>query len=169
MKRFFTLSLLVITALFCLVQMQSNAQQSKAISANPIGLAFNLLNATFENKTAPTNSFTISGNYWSIGDWKAYGFGGSYRWYFDLNDGKKPIQGMFVGPKVNVGFFSWGGSNYFTYNSQTYIGIGGEFGYKWVWSGFMLEPSLTLLIAAGSVDYVSVGAFGAGLSIGYAW
>jgi hypothetical protein len=166
MKRLVILSLSIL----CLASATSFAQNySKAISANPIGLAFDLLNATYENKTSPNNSFTITGNYWSISDWTAFGIGGSYRWYFDINDGKRPIQGMFAGPKVSVGFFSWGGESYYNYSSQTWVGIGGEFGYKWVWDGFMLEPSLNLLFGVGKVEHFTVGAFGAGLSLGYAW
>ncbi|MGA2297257.1 MAG: hypothetical protein ABSG15_06905 [FCB group bacterium] len=144
---------------------------SHSISANPIGLVFGIFNATYEQQTAPINSFTVFGNYWSVLDWSAYGFGGSYRWYPHLfEDGKKPLEGFSVGPRADIGFWSWTGFGSYSGYGGTSIAIGGEAAYKWVFGGFVVEPIIVLEINVSKVvGYTNYNAFAGGCNLGYAW
>lgn len=154
---------------------KSSAQTyNQAVSANPLGLVFDIFNVTYEHKLSQTNSFTVNGYYWGVENWNAYGFGGSYRWYIDaFKDGKTSLEGFSVGPAVAIGFWSFDGPSYMDYGDSfggTSIAIGGEAAYKWVWDGFMLEPSISIMFNASKVDgYNDYNAFGLGLSAGYAW
>jgi hypothetical protein len=139
-----------------------------SISADPISLAFGVFNATYEWQTAPINSFTIFGEYWSFVDWSAYGIGASYRWYPHLfEDGKKPLEGFSVGPRIDISFWNWGGYTGLN-NNYTSIGIGGEAAYKWVFGGFVVEPLIVINIPILKIVY-TYGAFGPGVNLGYAW
>ncbi|MFA6571662.1 MAG: hypothetical protein WCT77_10580, partial [Bacteroidota bacterium] len=123
-----------------------------AISANPIGLVFGLFNATYEQQVAPINSFTINGYYWSIVDWAAYGIGGSYRWYPKLfDDGKRPLEGFSCGPLVQIGFWKWNGWGTYSDYGGVSFAIGGEAAYKWVFGGFVVEPSINLVFNLSKV------------------
>lgn len=155
----------------------SSLGQGHAISANPIGLAFGILNATYEHKVGTSNSFTVSGYRFSFAtNWSAYGIGGSYRWYFNLDDGKKPIQGLSAGPLIAFGFWSWDGPDIYdpwgildSYDGGTSVAIGGELAYKWVFSGFVVEPILALTFNAVDITGLSYQAYGVGVNLGYSW
>lgn len=144
---------------------------NNAISVNPIALAFGMFNATYESRLSAANSFTVSGYYWGYSSWKAYGFGGSYRWYLKLlQDNKKPLEGLSAGPAIAIGFWSWGGETYFgAYDGGTSIAIGGEAAYKWVFDGFVVEPILQFMFNVASITGLSYQPFGAGVNLGYAW
>jgi hypothetical protein len=148
----------------------SRYNYSHTISANPILLAFSILNVTYEHQVSPINSFTIFGQYFSVVDWAAYGVGGSYRWYPKLfDDGKRALEGFGVGPAAALSFWSWEGYTGYTDYGGTLFEIGGEASYKWVWGGFALEPIVRLMIPVTKITGYSAGAFGAGVNLGYAW
>ena len=143
---------------------------NNAISANPIGLAFGMLNATYESRLSAVNTFTISGYYWKIVDWTAFGFGGSYRWYLKLlQDNKKPIEGLSAGPALAIGFWKWDGPYGSTLDGGTSIAIGGEVAYKWVFDGFVVEPIITIMFNAASITGLTYDPFRGGVNLGYAW
>ncbi len=139
---------------------------SNGISANPIGLVFGFLNATYEFQTAPENSITISGYYWNFLGWTAYGFGGSYRFYIVKEEKKAIIEGFSFGPAASIGFWGYESS---LYSNATSFAIGGEAAYKWVWGGFMLEPNVQLMINVLNIEGLAYRSFGLGVNIGYAW
>ncbi len=162
--------LFVFVCLYTLLPGQSIAQPySNSISANPIGLAFGVLNATYENKLSPTNSFTIFGLYYGYTDWAAFGVGGSYRWYLDINEGKRPIEGLSVGPMAEFGFWSWSGPSYITNDGGASFAIGGEVAYKWVFNKFVVEPIVRLSIPVVKIHGLTYHSFGGGVNLGYAW
>ena len=165
--------LLIILAVFAFAIPSKDALAQKSynncISANPLGLAFGLFNATYEGRLSARNSFTINANYWSLADWYAFGIGGSYRWYLTLiQDKKKPLEGLSVGPLVAVGFWKYSGS-FYSYTGQTSFAIGGEAAYKWVFDGFAVEPIIRIAFNVMHNDYFSYNAFGLGCNLGYAW
>ncbi|MBI5325257.1 MAG: hypothetical protein HZB41_08310 [Ignavibacteriae bacterium] len=147
------------------------AQYNNAISANPIGLAFGLFNATYETRVSANNSFTVSGYYWKLLDWTAFGFGGSYRWYLKLlTDNKKPLEGLSAGPAIALGFWKWDGPyGSLVYDGGTSIAIGGEVAYKWVFDGFVVEPIINIMFNVASLSGLTYQPFGAGVNLGYAW
>ena len=142
---------------------------SNAISANPLGLAFGILNATYETQLSVQNSLTISGYYysWAV-DWAAYGIGGSYRWYIVKEQGKRIIEGFSFGPMAAFSFWSWRGTG--TADGGSTLSIGIEGAYKWVFGGFVVEPILTISFPvsrfSGAPTYQS---YGLGVNLGYAW
>jgi hypothetical protein len=170
MKAIFAACLIAL-ALTCVPGQQAQAQaRDHVISADPLGLAFGMLNATYEQKVGNSNSFTIFGSYWSYLSWTAYGFGGSYRWYFNLNDGKAPLEGLSAGPMISVGVWDWGGISFINdYSGGTSIAIGGELAYKWIFGQFAVEPILRLNFNVASISGLDYRAYGLGVNLGYAW
>ena len=139
-----------------------------AITANPIGLAFGRLDLTYEQLLSSTNSFTVNGMYWSIGDWSAFGIGGSYRWYLDLfKTREKPLAGFSVGPRASLGSWVWNGFAD-SYDNGVSVSIGGEAAYKWIWDGFAVEIGLNLDFPLIKTE-ANMSALGLIGSIGYAW
>jgi hypothetical protein len=148
----------------------AQAQYSNSIGADPISLAFGVLNVTYEHKVAPTNSFTIFGSYFSIIDWSAYGIGGTYRWYLDVGNDKQALEGLSLGPLAEIAFWSWNGS-YYSYSGGASVIIGGNVSYKWIFGGgFVVEPNATIAFnAAAPTGFSGYHAFGLGVNLGYAW
>lgn len=142
----------------------------QSISANPVGLIFGILNATYEQQISAKNTFTVNGLYWSIGNWTAFGIGGSYRWYIlESETNKKPIEGLSVGPTIS--FSSWSFDTDFgslDVDEGLNVALGGEVAYKWVFgSGFTVEPILSFSFGVTGVGDLTP--FGAGVNLGYAW
>lgn len=138
---------------------------NQSISANPIGLAFGLFNATYEQALNAENSFTVGANYWGYAGWTAFGISGSYRWYL-FQDSEKMLKGLSFGPLVSFGM--WGYEND-TYANSTSLSVGGEIAYKWVFDGFVVEPNAQISFNVLSIDGLSYRPFGIGVSLGYAW
>lgn len=172
MKAFFAACLIAL-ALTSVPGQQAQAQaRDHSISADPLGLALGMLNATYEQRVGSTNSFTVYGSYWSISDWTAFGFGGSYRWYFNLNDGKTPLEGLSAGPAVTIGFWDFGGYKIFNESyGGTSIAIGGELAYKWIFNQFVVEPILRVNFNVTDVSGLgsTYRGYGLGVNLGYAW
>ena len=167
--KFKSLLIALMLILFVSVNLEAAPKYSNSIGANPIGLAFGLFNATFETQLSPENSLVINGNYWSILDWTAFGFGGSYRWYIVKEPGKSIIEGFSFGPTVSIGFWKWGGYGSYSGSGTTSVAIGAEAAYKWVFGGFVVEPSLGFSFNAVSITGLNYPGFGLGCIIGYAW
>jgi hypothetical protein len=168
--------LIIIVTFLLLCSTNSNAQKAsynQCIGVNPVTLLYNgTFSATYEQKIAPKNSFTLSGYYWSYYNMVAYGFGGSYRWYLKaFDDGKKCIQGFSVAPTLAIGFWSWNGNQ--ALNNEyggTSVAIGAEAAYKWVWDNFYIEPILSLSINMTNIHGLqNYRPFNLGANIGYAW
>jgi hypothetical protein len=159
----------VLMALVIAPNLKSAPKYSSAITADPFGLVWGQLNATYEFQTSPENSITIFGSYWGYADWSAFGFGGSYRWYLGfIKDGKKIIEGFSFGPRAELGFWTWNGS-YYNYDGGMTVAIGGEAGYKWIWGGFVLEPNFRLMFPVSKVTGLSYTGYGFGVNVGFAW
>lgn len=170
MKRFF--AILVVLALMGLYNAQDMLAQrvvknyNQSIGANPIGLAFGIFNAKYEQQVSAENSFTAEAIYWSFAGWSAFGVGGSYRWYL-FQDYNKALTGFSFGPYASVGFWSFETA---TWGGGTSLGLGAEAAYKWVFDGgFMVEPLVNVNFNILSLDGLSYRPFGIGLVVGYAW
>lgn len=172
MNKFFKIAIILFVIITCSNSLFSQQRRySQSISANPIGLAFGVLNATYEQKLDPVNTFTINGYYWAITDWNAFGIGGSYRWYLKIiDDNKHIIEGLSVGPLVAIGFWSWKGSSLYKDYGGVSFAIGGELAYKWIFDGFVVEPMINLTFNVNKIEGLSTyNPFSAGINLGYAW
>ncbi len=171
MKKFTLLTILIIIFAMSLPsESYSAGNYENSISGDPISLIFGNINVTFEHQVMPQNSFTVFASYWSYFDWTAWGIGGSFRWYIVKEPGKRILEGFSFGPFLAVNFWSWGGNTFLNdYAGGTTIAIGGEAAYKWVFSGFVVEPILRLAIPFGTLNGLSYRSFGIGCNLGYAW
>lgn len=153
---------LAFALVFCFGCASTISAQS-VIKANPLGLAFGVLNASYEKFTGDNTSFTLRANFYSRGlggyRYTGFGVGGGYRFY--LSDNERP-KGLYVGPIANVGFI--GGDDDFIGN-YTLITVGGIIGYQ-----LMLGDKFTMEFSAGPTYGIITGgnfdddfdAFGAG-------
>jgi hypothetical protein len=148
------------------VQAQKKSMNyTKSITANPVALAFNIFNATYEQQIGPVNSFTAFGSYYGAGSWSAFALGGSYRWYL-MSDDQRPIKGLSAGPLATLSFWN---SDVDGVDGITGIGIGGEIAYKWVFNeGFAIEPIVQLNYMFIE-DNISYSPLGVGVNLGYSW
>ena len=166
----FSLFIIILSLItMCTLSPAAKAQKHEhSISANPIGLVFGVINATYENKLSKENSFTVSGYYWSYSSWNAFGVGGSYRWY--IVD-KHALEGFSFGPVVSLGFWSWDGNSIVNdnYDGGTSLSIGGEAAYKWIFGSFVVEPQVGFSINLIKINGLSYRGFGLGVNLGYAW
>ena len=172
MRKLIATTFIVLCVALAVPQDMKAQSYSNSLSADPLGLAFGMLNATFESRVGAQNSFTLFGNYYTstyLADWTAFGFGGSYRWYFDINDGKRPIQGLSAGPFIAFSFWSWGGPSWINYDNSLAVAIGGEGAYKWVFGGFVVEPYLRLALPITKGDGITYRGYGLGCNLGFAW
>ncbi|MFH1051567.1 MAG: hypothetical protein V1779_11655 [bacterium] len=156
------------------------ASYNEAITVDPLNFLLNsIVNAKYEKKLSPTNSYTIgalliyrttSGQ--SSGTWMGYGLSGSYRWYYDLfKTRQKAIQGFSFGPRASLSYYGFSGDHNVSDDNATVITIGGEAMYKWVWDSFVLETGILLDFPLyGHKDLPwTYGTFGLNAAIGYAW
>jgi hypothetical protein len=170
MKKMFFLLMI-----FTLIINISYAQkETKAVTANPIGLAFGVFNAQYEFALNQQNSVAIRANFigYSIGSYSnsAFGFGGSYRWYVADS---KTIRGWFAQPSADILFWSadWKDLGQNKNESTVFFGVGGDGGYKWIWDHFALEVSAGARLYLGKISGLSFGGFAPalGVNLGYAW
>jgi hypothetical protein len=95
-----------------------------------------------------------------------FGFGGTYRFYIADS---RALTGMSVGPGADL--FIASGDN----DSYTIFGLGGDFQYKWIFSGFVVEPSFMLRQLFAPDEISTPGGDASGLywrlraNVGYAW
>lgn len=166
--KIFTLLFLIVIFTFSLFG-DAYAQKAKAgryeysIAVDPIDLLNrDALNVTFEFQTDKINSVTFFGTFYNLNTNvinNAFALGASYRWYPNfIPDGKKCIEGFAIGPFLN-GIFYDGGSVF---------GLGPEFAYKWVFGGFVIEPTMRIYILMGK-ERTAFHSWGIGVNIGYAW
>lgn len=147
--------------------------QSRAIMVNPLGLFLGALNVQYEFRYDPDNSIALRANFvgYDIGNYSnsAFGLGGSYRWYHST----KPILGLWYGPSADILFWSAKEKNKnlpVTYSS-TFLGLGGDIGYKWNFNHFGVEIFGGLRYYIGEITGLSFGGASliAGLNLGYVW
>ena len=137
--------------------------QTKAIKANPLGLAFGIANAGFEFSTTESQSLTISGIYFDVLDISGYGLGAEYRFYFD----GEAISGWHAGPSLGYLFLEDGFDN-----SGSIFSIGGEVRHQWIFGEhFLLDLFVGYGFVTGGDDLEGLDATAGsvGLSLGYAW
>lgn len=136
-------------AFLCCFGCASLSAQS-IIKANPLGLAFGVLNASYEKFTSDNSSFTLRANFYSRGvggfRYTGFGVGGGYRWY--ISDNERP-KGLYVGPIANVGFL---GANDDFIGNYTLITVGGIIGYQ-----LKLSDRFTMEFSAGPTYGVITG------------
>jgi hypothetical protein len=140
--------------------------------------ALGLLDVHLGNKTLKAQNFwlqyehkleqesSIAGRFVffnDIGDATLIGFGGTYRFYIANS---RALTGMSVGPGLDALFLSVGDQSY------TAFGVGGDFSYKWIFGGFVAEPSFMLrqFFAGSEGVSSSVGLYWRiRANLGYAW
>ncbi|NPV12000.1 MAG: DUF3575 domain-containing protein [Ignavibacteria bacterium] len=160
---------------FFLVLMISNlnAQPDKAIMVNPLGLFWGVMNVQYEFKYKNENSIALRANFvgYDIGSFSnsAFGLGGSYRWYSKT----RPVVGLWYGPSADLLFWSAKEKNRAmpsTYRNS-FLGIGGDIGYKWNFNQFGLEIFGGLRYYFGEIAGLSFGGVSiiGGVSLGYLW
>jgi hypothetical protein len=149
---------------------------SGALTIDPVALLFGPIYVTYEMQTDPQNSLSIHAFYdrgwWG---WSGFGAGASYRWYiFDwyLEKDKKqsPLKGFSFGPRATIGYYSWSSDysfldTYAGYGNKLYFSIGAEAAYKWVFSGFVVEPIIRVMIPITSLGGYSGDYMGVNLGI----
>jgi hypothetical protein len=153
---------ILFLAVFLLTFNISNAQ-TKAIKANPIGLAFGIANVGFEFATAESQSATIAGVYFDVLDIKGAGLGAEYRFYFD----GEAIEGWHAGP--SIGFLSL--SDDYDVSASVFT-IGGEIGHQWILgSNFALDvfAGYGYILGGDDLNGLESSSTSFGVSIGYAW
>ncbi len=147
--------------------------QSRAVSINPLGLFWGVLNVQYEFRYDLDNSIALRANFvgYDIGTFSnsAFGFGGTYRWYHST----KPVVGLWYGPSADILFWSAKQKNRITpatYNSS-FLGIGGDIGYKWNFNQFGVELYGGLRYYFGEIAGLSFGGASliAGVNLGYVW
>lgn len=147
--------------------------QSKAVTVNPLGLFFGALNVQYEFRYDSDNSIALRANFvgYDIGSFSnsAFGFGGTYRWYHST----RPVVGLWYGPSADILFWTAKEKRIVapaTYTSS-FLGLGGDIGYKWNFNHFGVEIFGGLRYYFGEIAGLSFGGASliAGLNLGYVW
>lgn len=149
------------------------AQPRKAITVNPLGLFWGVLNVQYEFYYEKNNSISVRGNFvgYEIGSFSntAFGVGSTYRWYHN----KKPVVGLWYGPSADL--LIWSAKEKARLSTNTYqslfLGLGGDVGYKWNFNQFGVEVFGGLRYYFGHIANLDFGgaALIAGVSLGYLW
>lgn len=166
---------IIVLMIFVSLTNFSQAQKTtnrfeNAISVDPVDLLIGkTLSVTYEHQVAKINTITGSVLYARYDEhWSAFGIGACYRWYpLFLDDGKKPIEGLSVGPMARLLFFNF--SNGPVSENDTYIVIGGDAAYKWIFDKWVVEPVFHLGIGLTSITGLGYNGWGLGVNLGYAW
>ncbi len=147
--------------------------QTKAITVNPVGLFLGALNVQYEFRYDPDNSIALRANFvgYDIGSFSnsAFGLGATYRWYHST----KPVIGLWYGPSADILF--WTAKEKKPINPGTYtssfLGIGGDIGYKWNLDHFGVEVFGGMRYYFGQIAGLSFGGASliAGVNLGYLW
>ncbi|PHN05016.1 DUF3575 domain-containing protein [Flavilitoribacter nigricans] len=152
---------LAFAIVFCFGCASVSAQS--LIKANPFGLAFGVLNASYEKFVSENASFTLRANFYSRKlagvRFTGFGAGGGYRFY--LSNSERP-KGLYVGPIANIATISTDDDDV---SSYALITIGGVIGYQLRLSDrfyldFNVGPTYGIITGKGIDD--DFDAFGAG-------
>ncbi len=171
MKNKNLLSVLFIAVTFLLISFNTAYAQrmiknyNEAITVNPLGLAFGILNVNYEMQVSRENSLTIGGVYLGYQGWTGLGINGSYKWYL-FQDEDKAIKGFSFGPTVSVTFLNYENN---TYNDRMGLAIGGEATYKWIIDDFVIEPVFGINFNVLNESGLDWRPYYLGVNVGYAW
>ncbi|MDX9789703.1 MAG: hypothetical protein WC313_08800 [Candidatus Kapaibacterium sp.] len=138
---------------------------NEAITANPLVLAFGLLNVNYERQVSAENSMVIGLTYLGYQGWTGINITGMYKWYL-LQDQEKAIKGFGFGPTLQVGYIGYRDDSY---SSRAVVAIGGEASYKWIIDDFVLEPVFGLNYNVTVDSGMDWRPFYLGVNVGYAW
>jgi hypothetical protein len=167
-----TISILLVFVLALSLPNSASAQNyHQAISTNPLGLIWGMLNATYEQQIAPKNTFTVNATYWSYSTWwTGISVGGSYRFYL-MQEKERAIKGFSFGPLVSATFWSWDGADSYGWDGGTSVSIGAEANYKWIFEGgWTVEPTFRLFFPLMNIEGLGgLNSYGFGANVGYAW
>jgi len=112
------------------------------------------------------NSITAGLRYSNYSGWSGIGITASYRWYV-FQEQYKMLKGLSFGPLVTLDFLSYETASF---KNGTPLGVGGEFAYKWIFDGFVVEPIIQVHFSVISFDgSEKYRPFGLGINVGYAW
>ena len=164
--------------------------QKNLISTDVLLLLSGMLNMDYEKAIDEKSSMSYGLGYlkWSIPDWDISAVGIEAAYY--IFPSKKALKGFFVGPSAGLVFtnvkhtyevWTYTGSGWRVEEKTdtangTFVGIGGEGGYRWIWeNNIVLSIGAAVGYILGEVkvggDKLPYGGLSAGLSvkIGYAW
>ncbi len=158
---------------FCSTSSLKVEAYTKSISTDLVQtLQNNLICINYETMLSARNSiqfsFVIDNNYSNVMGYRAEA---NYRWYLrDVFPVRTTgIEGFNIGPYGAVGMYVWDNPYTDRTESDFYFEIGGTVAYKWVFSGFQVEPLLKLSIPLVKESYAKNFYWGFGVSLGYAW
>jgi hypothetical protein len=138
---------------------------NEAITANPLALAFGILNVNYEMQVSKENSLIIGGTYYGYQGWTGFGLNGIYKWYL-FQDQEVALKGFGFGPSVGVAFLGYTNASY---SSRMSLSIGGEASYKWIFDDFVLEPVFGINYNVLSQAGLDWRPFYLGVNVGFAW
>lgn len=165
--------ILFLVFVFLINHSNSFSQAGKAITVNPIGLFYGVMNVQYEFRHDVDNSIALRANFvgYDIGSFSnsAFGFGGTYRWYHST----RPVVGLWYGPSADLLFWTAKEKNRIRPESYTrlFLGLGGDIGYKWNFNHFGVEIFGGLRYYFGEITGLAFGGASliAGLNLGYIW
>ncbi len=149
----------------------AKAQQS-VVKVNPLGIAFGVINATYEKALSESGALEIGASYFNWSSIGVSGLGGdvAYRFYFSKNNDAP--EGIYAAPLVGVNSLTYKDDS----NNETalFISLGAKAGYQWIFdSGLALDLYFGYgkYISGGFDDYsgFSAGRPILGVAVGYAF
>lgn len=149
-NKLFTTFLVAFALSMCFAN-RSEAQQAKiskpiynnTVSVNPVALAFEYLQVTYEHRltSRKENSITAYFSWANYGGYNGLDLGGSYRWYVKSLSKYRPLEGFSFGPTATVGYWSPASDASQSDPSGVAIALGAEAAYKVVFQkGITFEP-----------------------------
>jgi hypothetical protein len=150
---------------------------SRSFTVNPVALAFNNVQFTYEQRIPKKMNSWSTGLIWNnYNGYYGFELHGSYRWYLNKQIGQKylPLEGFSVGPAVSLGYFMV--EEELTPDPREEglgITIGAEAAYKIILNkGLTAEPYLCfryMVLTPDDTFYPSdkYGMFSLGVNVGY--
>ncbi len=158
------------------VAKKKKIKYSRSITVNPVGLAFNNLQITYEQRIPKKqNSWTVGGIWNDYNGYYGYEAHGSYRWYLNKQIGQKylPLEGFSAGPAISMGYFMLQSDAVDAANEGLGITLGGEVAYKMIFAkGLTMEfyGCVRAMVLTPDDEFYPMdkyGIFSAGVNLGY--
>jgi hypothetical protein len=157
--------ILLVTSTTSFAQARASAK-SQVISGDFVGLFLSgkEIHAQYEWKAGPVNSWFIRALFGQDPlKYNGLGIGGGYRFFIADS---RALTGLGIAPVVVAYFWS-----HEFLPAETFVSVGGEVSYKWIFDDFSVEPLLGAGIAFGgnNISYLTTMRGYLGIYLGYAW
>lgn len=113
-----------------MAQDSNDSNGQSIIKTNPLGLAFGIINLTYERALSQSTSFQIKGMFFNklLGtEVSGVGVEGGFRYYI-TNSTKPAPEGFYVGPAISYSSITEKSTDV----SVSTVGIGAIIGYQWI-------------------------------------